>query len=92
MVFLVEDNIHDRVHDCIWDLDFLCSLHFNDTMTYSIGFHESFEIGGEVLINEGAAQDQHVTWNYRGGAIYTMVFKPRVPRYWKSSVMGKLLR
>jgi hypothetical protein len=28
----------------------------------------------------------------KGEVTYTMVFRPRVPRYWKSSGKGKLLR
>jgi hypothetical protein len=55
VVLLIQSNLHNRVHDCIRDLNPLCPLHFDYVMAYGIRRHEIFELNGQVVLNEGAA-------------------------------------
>jgi len=40
VILLVEDDLHDRVHDSLRYLDFLGTLHFYDAMADTVGSHK----------------------------------------------------
>lgn len=57
VVLLVQGNLHDGVHNNIWDLYSLGALHFDDAVAYAVGCHELPELGREFRVDEGTAED-----------------------------------
>lgn len=56
MIFLVERDSHDLVHDVLGNVDLFGPLHFDDIMTYAMSLHECEKFGREVFLYEGASE------------------------------------
>ena len=83
MVALIEGDLHDSLHHCIWDLDFLCAVHLEDLMADAVRLHEAGEVIIEGLLPEGAVTMVSLIVSILPQTLtaYMIVFRPRVPRY-----------
>ena len=92
MIRLIESDLHYRMHGVLRNLEFLRALHINDNMTNAVVPHESIEIWRKICVHKRSGIISAVVAVTRIEESYSTVFKPNVPRKWKSSTFGKLLR
>lgn len=52
LVALIENDFHDSLHNVIWDVDLLGSLHFDENMLDAGRFHEGLIAFWIILIHE----------------------------------------
>lgn len=56
VIFLVESEGHDAVHDVLRNFDFLCAWHVDDLMDNSVVCHEGLECWIQVLLDKSTKQ------------------------------------
>ena len=60
VVLSIESDLENGVHDVLWNFNLIGAFHIDDNMANSVGFHECGELGREVLLYEGATNNELV--------------------------------